>query len=668
MTRRRSAAAVFASLALVACGRRDPLAGRAARLESLVDARRIERTVEALARAPHRAGTPAQRAVVTAVTEALRANGLETTVAEQTVKLPEPVEAFLAVDGPAGRAFDLTEHALAGDANSRAAPLEVPFFAWAPDGDVSARVVYANHGAREDYDVLRRAGVSVKDAIVLARSSGVCRAMKSLLAENEGARAILLYPERRDLGIVKPDFPAGPYLNPWTLQRGSMLRYFLRPGDPDCAAGRAIPRLRPDLPALPVSETVASDLLGRVEGSAAPEDWTGWLHVPYRLGATRESVRLRTRSRTETRVLFNVTATLPGRRRGAAAIVLGAHTDAWVNGAVDPVSGAAVVLETAAALSALGKEGWKPERDVVFAFFDGEEYGMLGSTRWVEQRLAAPSAPAPGGARAAPLGAFLYVDSSVRAPDFMADASPGLAGSLDETLRRVVDPVSNRNLLAVRPSVQLPGFSGDTSPFLGLGGVPSAQLGFGRRTYPQYHSAYDDAFLLGRFLDPGYVMSATLARILALWTSGLAESAEPPWRFSEVAAFLTEELSRLTKASAARLTRQGELFAAVVKLRLAARVWESLDAAHRDGHAKETEPLLLEAMGAFLDAAEPDFAKRNLLLGPSSETGCGTETLPGLRRALGGDGDGEAESARLLRALSVAEAKLREATWIAGAN
>jgi len=662
VTRRPSAVVVLVFGTLAACGRPDPLARRAVRLESLVDARRIERTVETLARIPHRAGTPAQHAVVAAVAEIFRANGLETAVAEQTVNLPEPVEASLVVEGPAGQTFDLAERALKGDPYSEAAPLEVPFFAWAPDGDVSARVVYANHGAREDYDVLRRAGVAVKGAIVLARSSGVCRAMKSLLAGDEGARALLLYPERRDLGVVKPDFPAGPYLNPWTVQRGSMLRYFLRPGDPDCEAGRAVPRLRPELPALPVSESVAADLMRRIEGATAPEDWTGWLRIPYRLGATKETVRLRTRSRTEARVLYNVTATLAGRRRGAAALVVGGHTDAWVNGAVDPVSGAAVVLETAIALSALAKEGWKPERDVVFALFDGEEYGMLGSTHWVEQRLAAPAVTA------APLGVFLYVDSSVRALDFMADASPGLAGSLDEILRHVVDPVSEHLLLAVRPAVQLPGFSGDTSPFLGLGGVPSAQLGFGRRTYAQYHSAYDDPYLLGRILDPGYVMSATLARILTLWTSLLAESPEPPWRFSEVAAFLTVEFSRLTRPPAARLPRGSELFAAVLRLRLAAHAWESLDAERRRASAERTEPLLLDAMGAFHDAAPAEFARGNLLLGPSAETGCGTETLPGLRRALRGDGTVEAETARLVHALAVAEAKLREAARIAAGS
>ena len=437
MTGRPSAAVALALAALAACGGRDPLARRATRLETLVDSARMKRSVETLARVPHRAGSPAQRAVVDSTAEFLRAAGLETVISEHTVGIPEPVEASLAVEGPAGRTFDLAERALAGDPYSAAAPAELPFFAWAPDGDVSGRVVYANHGAREDYEVLRRAGVAVKGAVVLARAQGVCRAMKSLLAEEAGAAALLLYPERRDLGIVKPDFPDGPYLNPWTVQRGSMLRYFLRPGDPDCAAGRVLPRLRPTLPALPVSESVARDLLERVEGPPAPEAWTGWLKVPYRLGATRETVRLRTRSRTERRVLRNVTAALAGRRREAGVVVVGAHTDAWVNGAVDPVSGVAAVLETASALSALARDGWKPERDIVFTLFDGEEYGMLGSTLWVEERLAA---------RAPPMAAFLYVDSSVRALDFMADVSPGLRESLDEVLGHVADPVSGHVL------------------------------------------------------------------------------------------------------------------------------------------------------------------------------------------------------------------------------
>ena len=235
-------------------------------------------------------------------------------------------------------------------------------------------------------------------------------------------------------GSSSRTFPAGPYLNPWTVQRGSMLRYFLRPGDPDCAAGRVLSRLRPALPALPVSESVARDLLGRVEGPPAPEEWTGWLEVPYRLGATRETVRLRTRSRTERRVLRNVTATLAGRRRdGRRRRRRRAHRRLGERRRRPRFGRRRRSRDGGGPLGASYADGWRPERDVVFTLFDGEEYGMLGSTLWVEERLAA---------RAPPMAAFLYVDSSVRALDFMADVSPGLGKSLDEVLGHVADPVS----------------------------------------------------------------------------------------------------------------------------------------------------------------------------------------------------------------------------------
>jgi N-acetylated-alpha-linked acidic dipeptidase len=641
------------AVAAAACGR-SPYAGRSARIESLVDARRIGARVEAFARTPHRAGTPAQAAVVDAVASALRARGLEVEVSSFDVELPEPGDASLVLDGAPPLA--LRERPLEGDPYSEAVAREIPFFAWAPPGEARGRVVYVNHGDRGDYETLRRAGVSVKGAIVLARAQGICRSMKSLLAEEEGAAALLLYPERRDLGIVKPDFPDGPYLNPWAVQRGSMLRYFACPGDPGRARARGVPGLLPRLPALPVSESVAAEILARVEGVPAPEAWTGWLKVPYRLGATREPGRLVVSGTRARRTLRNVTATLPGRRRDAAAIVVSGHTDAWVHGAIDPASGTATVLEAAEVLSRLRAEGWRPERDVVFALWDGEEYGMLGSTHWVEERAASlPSRVA----------AFLYVDSSARALDFMADLSPGFGESLDGILGAVPDPASERPLLAVRAVPQLPGFSGDTSPFIGIGGVPGAQIGYGRRTYAMYHTGYDDPLLASRYLDPGWGLSASLARILALWTSVLAEAPVPAWRFTEVADFVTEEILGLRTRSAAPFAGKHELLAAAARFRAAAAAWDDVGIALRGAHAATLEPLAVGAMAAFrdLDGAR-DFARSNLLLGPSAETGCGTETLPGLRRALAGDGSPEAEARRLLAALAAAEANLREAVRV----
>ncbi|MGA7990216.1 MAG: M28 family peptidase, partial [Thermoanaerobaculia bacterium] len=333
------------------------------------------------------------------------------------------------------------------------------------------------------------------------------------------------------------------------------------------------------------------------------------------------------------------------------------HTDAWVHGAIDPVSGAATVLEAAEVLTRLGAQGWRPERDVVFALWDGEEYGMLGSTRWVEERL---------GALPSRVAAFLYVDSSARAWDFMADLSPGFWGDLDGILATVPDPATERPLLAVRAVPQLPGFSGDTSPFVGIGGVPSAQIGYGRRTYAMYHTGYDDPLLARRYLDPGWGLSASLARILALWASFLADAPVPSWRFTEVADFLTREIEGLDAQAAAPFARKHELLAAVGRFRDAADAWDAVGIAFRGAHATTLEPLAVSAMAAFRDLpGARDFARSSLLLGPSAETGCGTETLPGLRRALAGDGSPEAEARRLLAALATAEAKLREAVRVA---
>jgi N-acetylated-alpha-linked acidic dipeptidase len=638
------------ALAAAACGG-PPYAARSARVEGLVDGARIGARVEALAAVPHRAGTAAQVAVVETVAEILRADGLDVAVTSFDADLPEPGDASLVLDG--APPLELRERPLPGDPYSADGARETPFFAWAPSGQARARVVYANHGDRGDYALLAKAGVSVKGAIVLARAGGICRSMKSLVAEEEGVAGLLLYPERRDLGVVKPDFPDGPYLTPWAVPRGSMLRYFFYPGDPAGARACGTPGLLPGIPALPISETVAREILERIEGPAAPEEWTGWMKVPYRIGATRALAHLSIRGAQRRAILRNVFGTLPGRRRNAGAIVVSAHTDAWVHGAIDPVSGAATVLEVADVLSRLAKEGWRPERDVVFAFWDGEEYGMLGSTHWVEERLAdLPSKVA----------AFLYVDSSARAEDFMADVSPGLAGGLDDVLAVVPDPVTGRPLVSQRGTMQLPGFSGDTSPFVGLGGVPGAELGYGRRTYAMYHTGYDDPLLARRYLDPGWGLSASLARVFSVWASVLADAPVPAWRFTEVAEFLRAEIGKLAPFGEAR-----ELEAAVGRFREAAAAWDGVGGAYRGARANELEPLVAGAMAAFRDLpGARDFARSSLLLGPSAETGCGTETLPGLRRALAGDGSPALEADRFLRALAASEAKLREAVRIAG--
>ncbi len=187
----------------------------------------------------------------------------------------------------------------------------------------------------------------------------------------------------------------------------------------------------PKIPALAISGDVAEALLREMAGPASPPDWKGLLDAPYTLGPGPARVRMTVRGKRVRASLRNVLATVPGADPLASPVVVGNHIDAWVYGAVDPSSGTAAVLETATALARLGERGWKPSRPVVFAFFDGEEPGMFGSTRWLEERLASGDIPAL---------AFVNVDSAVRANDLYSSATPGLRGPLADVLELVRDP------------------------------------------------------------------------------------------------------------------------------------------------------------------------------------------------------------------------------------
>ena len=205
----------------------------------------------------------------------------------------------------------------------------------------------------------------------------------------------------------------------------------------------------PKIPALAISGEVAEALLREMAGPASPPDWKGLLDAPYTLGPGPARVRMTIRGKRVRASLRNVLATIPGADRLASPVVVGNHSDAWVYGAVDPSSGTAAVLETATVLARLGERGWKPSRPVVFAFFDGEEPGMLGSTPWVEERLASGDVPAL---------AFVNVDSAVRANDLYSSATPGLRGLLADVLGVVRDPASGRTLAETSGEPDLPGF------------------------------------------------------------------------------------------------------------------------------------------------------------------------------------------------------------------
>ena len=65
-------------------------------------------------------------------------------------------------------------------------------------------------------------------------------------------------------------------------------------------------------------------------------------------------------------------------------VIRGNHHDGWVFGAWDPLSGNVALMAEAKAIGALLQTGWRPRRTLIYASWDGEEPGLLGSTEWAE--------------------------------------------------------------------------------------------------------------------------------------------------------------------------------------------------------------------------------------------------------------------------------------------
>lgn len=594
----------------------------------LVSPARIGTEIDTLSARPHRSGTSANAAVAEEIERRLASASFKTWNDVHDADLWEPVALRLALAGPGGREIDLHEREIPGDPATRAAKDELPFLAYAPDADLEAPLVYANFGAAEDYEALRKAGVDPRGKVALVHAQGVCRGEKVAAAESAGVAALLVYLEPKDQGIVKPAYPEGPGPNPAAVSRGSLLKYFRRPGDPRRAKEQGVDVL-PKIPALAISAEVAESLLKEMSGPEPPKGWKGMLAAPYALGPGKARVHVTVRGRTYRAKIRSILASVPGADPKAPPVLVMGHYDAWVNGAVDPGSGAAVVLEVADVLGQLARRGWTPTRGVLFALWDGEEWGMLGSTAWVEAHL--------GGA-GLPVEAALNVDSAARANDLYVGLTPGLRGVLEDVLARVADPLSAGKTLRDSAGLPaLPGFSSDAAPFLGFTTVPTAELGFGR-WYGAYHTLYDTPSYVARVGDPGYVRCAALARAVALFAGALATPRVSPFRFREVAAFAQRELREIQARSPATT---GWLPAALRPLDsqltafdAAAAAWDAFarSSAGRARDRARADGLAGLAMASL--GAHGAFGRGSLLWGPSSSSGCAGAAMPGLDGAV----------------------------------
>ena len=117
--------------------------------------------------------------------------------------------------------------------------------------------------------------------------------------------------------------------------------------------------------------------------------------------------------------------------------MIGNHRDAWVHGAVDPSSGTAATLETCRALGEAVKAGWKPRRTILYASWDAEEYGLVGSTEWAEEHADEIGEKAV---------LMLNVDSAVGGPNLDFDGIPSLRSLALGAAADVTDPRTGKSL------------------------------------------------------------------------------------------------------------------------------------------------------------------------------------------------------------------------------
>jgi N-acetylated-alpha-linked acidic dipeptidase len=582
-----------------------------------------------------------------------------------------------------------------------------PYVAYQGDGDVTAPVVYVDYGMPYDYDALEQRGISVKGKIVLARYGAGWRGLKPKLAEEHGAVGCLIYSDPADDGYEEGDpYPKGGARPPHGVQRGSVADMTHFPGDPLTPAVGATPgakRLTREtaptilhIPTLPISYADAAKIMAGLQGPVVTGKARGGLGIPYHWGGTDAvQLHLAVKSDWSLKPIYDVIATLRGSVYPDQWIVRGNHHDGWVMGAADPLTGQVALMSEAKALGQLYRQGWRPARTIVYASWDGEEPGLLGSTEWAEQH-----------ADELKQKALLYINTDNNGRGFLsAEGNHDLQHFVDSAANDVrdpqtgvpvaergrahiladnyVDPGSERSDLvdAAKSQGDLPmgplGSGSDYSPFVQHLGIPSLNLGFGGEDFAggSYHSVYDTYYHVMHFDDPGMQYGAALSKVVGRLVLRAADAPRVPARYSDFAHTVSTYVDQVMKLAEdqrekdralAGLRRQGQFKLAstpydptvapadkgitpLIDMLALQNAADHLKRAASDadsvlGREDKLPPATQARINASLQSIDqllldpqglpgrPWF--RNLIYAPGTLTGYGAKTLPGVREAI----------------------------------
>ena len=530
---------------------------------------------------PHHVGTAYDKDNAEWILAKFKEWGLDAKIETFDVLFPTPKERVVELIEPTKFVPKLQEPTVAADPTSNQHDEQLPTYnAYSIDGDVTGPLVYVNYGIPEDYEKLDRLGISVKGAIVIARYGASWRGIKPKVAAEHGAVGCLIYSDPRNDGYFQGDvFPEGPWRPRDGVQRGSVMDMVTHPGDPltpGVGATKDAKRLSvkeaktlTKIPVLPISYADAQPLLAALQGPIAPEEWRGALPIPYHVGPGPAKVHLRAQFNWDIKTLYNVVFKIPGAVYPDEWIVRGNHHDAWVNGAEDPISAMVVEMEEARALGELLKQGWKPQRTIIYCAWDGEDPGLLGSTEWAEAH-----------ADELRRNAVAYINTDANGRGYLSmGGSHTLEKFMNEVARDIVDPEKNisvwkRSQLKSIADAETPeertevrkradlriyalGSGSDYTVFVDHLGIASLNLSYGGEDGGGiYHSIYDDFYWYAHFADTDFAYGRTLAETVGLSVMRLAGAKLLPFEFTNLADTLRKYSEDLKKALK---TRQEEV-------------------------------------------------------------------------------------------------------------
>ena len=541
------------------------------KFKAIPDPARMRSEMQLLTAHPHHVGSPYDKHNAEWILEQLKSYGLDAHIETFDVLFPTPIDRAVELVAPTHFVAKLQEPAYPQDPTSNQRAEALPTYnAYSIDGDVTAPLVYVNYGIPADYDELARHNISVKGAIVIARYGGSWRGIKPKVAAEHGAIGCLIYSDPRDDGYAAGTvMPNGPMRPREGVQRGSVEDMPLYPGDPltpGVGATKDARRLAiadaktiTKIPVLPISYGDAQPLLEALGGPLAPDSWRGALPITYRLGAGPAKVHLKVKSTWTLKPLYDVIATIPGSTEPDQWVIRGNHHDAWVNGAEDPIAGLVPELEEARALGTLLEQGWHPRRTIIYAMWDGEEPGLLGSTEWAETH--ADELRTKG-------VAYLNSDTNDRGYLFM-EGSHVLEKFINGVARDIDDPETHLSVwkrdqqaLIARGTagerrdardradlrIGALGSGSDFTPFLQHLGVPSLNIGYGGEGGGGiYHSIYDDFYWYTHFSDTSFVYGRALSQTGGTAIMRLADADVLPYDYTNLAETIHSYIDQLEK-------------------------------------------------------------------------------------------------------------------------